>query len=286
MGKLTDISYIKPLLGRFGFTFSKQLGQNFLIDESVCPRMAEECGAKDCGVIEIGPGVGVLTKELSSVAKKVVAIELDKRLEPVLETTLADCDNVKVVMGDAMKMDIAELIKTEFDGMDVVICANLPYYITSPLIMSLLEKRVPVKAITVMVQLEAAERICAECGTRECGAVTVAVRAYSNPQMLFRVNRDSFLPAPNVDSAVIRLDIKDTPDIGKTTPRHFTKTVRAAFSQRRKQLANSLSSGLGIGKADAVSALENAGIKANARAEQLSLDDFKRLTDTLFEEDV
>lgn len=282
MPKLTDISYIKNLLGAFGFTFSKQLGQNFLIDPTVCPKMAEMCGAKDIGVIEIGPGIGVLTKELSAVAKKVVSIELDERLKPVLEITLKDCDNVKVIFGDAMKLDLRQIIADEFGDMEVVVCANLPYYITSPIIMNLLESQLPIKSVTVMVQFEAARRITAECGTRECGAVTVAVRGYSEPQLLFRVNRGSFMPAPNVDSAVIKLDIKQSLDFGKVTPKDFSKTVRASFSQRRKQLANSLSSGLSIGKADAISAIEKCGLSPTIRAEQLSLKDFVNLSNVLF----
>lgn len=282
MPKLTDISYIKNLLSAFGFTFSKQLGQNFLIDPSVCPKMAELCGCEGIGVIEIGPGIGVLTKELSKKAEKVVSIELDKRLEPVLNVTLKDCDNVNVIFGDAMKLDLSEIIKDRFGDMPVVVCANLPYYITSPLIMQLLESQIDIRAITVMVQLEAAKRICAQCGTRECGALTVAVRAYSDPELLFRVNRGSFMPAPNVDSAVIKLTLKSSPDIGSTTPKNFTKTVRAAFSQRRKQLANSLSSGLSITKQDAIKYITDCGLSKTVRAEQLSLCDFKNLSDIIW----
>lgn len=277
MPELTDISYIKTLLSGFGFTFSKQLGQNFLTDSSVCPRMARECGCAGIGVIEIGPGIGVLTKELAKTAKKVVAVELDERLRPVLDITLADCSNVKVIFGDALKLDFQSIIDEEFGDMPTVLCANLPYYLTSPLIMRLLESRVSVGAATFMVQLEAAKRLCAQCGTRECGAVTVAVRAYSDPRLLFRVGRGSFLPSPNVDSAVIRLDIKSVPDIGQASAREFSKTVRAAFSQRRKQLANSLSSGLAIPKEQAIALISQCGLAPTVRAEQLSLDDFKRL---------
>ncbi len=278
MNKLTDISYIKRLLSDAGFTFSKQLGQNFLTDPSVCPKMAELCGCDGIGVIEIGPGIGVLTRELSKRAEKVVSIELDERLRPILAETLFDCENTTVIFGDAMKIDLHRLIQENFGDMPVVLCANLPYYITSPIIMHLLESRVPLEKVTVMVQYEAAKRLCAECGTRECGAVTVAVRAYSEPKLLFKVMRGSFMPPPNVDSAVIRLDIKSEPDIGDCSPKIFSKTVRAAFSQRRKQLCNSLSSGLGIAKTQAAGLIESCGFKPTVRAEQLTLSDYKTLS--------
>ena len=165
MNRLSDIGTIKEILGRHGFTFSKSLGQNFLINPSVCPRMAELSGAKSgVGVVEIGPGIGVLTNELCKLADKVVAVELDKRLLPVLDETLAEYDNIKVINADVLELDLNALIADEFEGMDVVVCANLPYYITSPIIMKLLEDKLPIKAITVMVQKEAAQRICATVG--------------------------------------------------------------------------------------------------------------------------
>ena len=208
MDRLCDIGEIKRIMESSGFSFSKALGQNFIVNPSVCPRMAQMCGAdKECGVLEVGPGIGVLTNELCKVAKKVVAIELDKRLPEILAKTLSDHDNVKIISGDVMEIDLHKLIAEEFEGMDVVVCANLPYYITSPIIMKLLEERLPIKALTVMVQKEAADRLCASMGTRAAGAVTAAVRYYSDPQLLFKVSAGSFMPAPKVDSAVIRLDI-------------------------------------------------------------------------------
>ena len=214
MKRLSDIGTIKDILSRHGFTFSKALGQNFLINPSVCPRMASCSGAgKGVGVIEVGPGIGVLTNELCQLADKVVAVELDKRLLPVLDETLAEYDNVKVVNADVLELDLNQLIKDEFDGLEVVVCANLPYYITSPVIMKLLEDRLPISAITVMVQKEAAQRICAEVGSRMSGAVTVSVNYYAKPQMLFGVSAGSFMPAPKVDSAVIRLDILKKPPV-------------------------------------------------------------------------
>ena len=207
-GGLSDPGRIKEVLSRHGFHFSKALGQNFLINPTVCPRMAQACGAGDCkGVIEVGPGIGVLTWELSQVAEKVCAIELDSRLFPVLEETLAGRDNVKIIPGDVMKLDLAQLIQEEFGGGPVCVCANLPYYITSPVILRLLEEHLPLTSITVMVQKEAAARLCAAPGSKECGAVSVAVHYRSKPQVLFPVGRGSFMPPPKVDSAVIRLDV-------------------------------------------------------------------------------
>ena len=197
MKNLSDINVVKSLLSRHGFQFSKALGQNFLINPEICPKMAIECGADQTkGVIEVGPGFGVLTRELAARANKVVAIELDKRLPAVLAETLRDFDNVKVVQADVMEVDLHQLIQDEFSGLDVLVCANLPYYITSPVIMKLLEEKLPVESLTVMVQKEAAVRICAAPGTRACGAVSVAVQYYSQPQILFDVPRDCFFPCP------------------------------------------------------------------------------------------
>ena len=229
MNRLSDIGTIREILSRHGFTFSKALGQNFLINPTVCPRMAQESGAgPGVGVIEVGPGVGVLTNELCQLAEKVVAIELDKRLLPVLDETLAEYDNVKIVNGDVLKLDLNLLIAEEFPGMEVVVCANLPYYITSPVIMKLLEDRLPVKAITVMVQKEAAQRICAEVGSRMSGAVTVSVNYYAKPEMLFGVSSGSFMPAPKVDSAVIRLNVLPEPPV-QTDEALFLRSSRRRF---------------------------------------------------------
>ena len=284
MNRLSDIGTIRELLSRHGFTFSKALGQNFLINPTVCPRMAQESGAgQGVGVIEVGPGVGVLTNELCQLAGKVVAIELDKRLLPVLDETLAEYDNVKIVNGDVLKLDLNRLIAEEFPGMEVVVCANLPYYITSPVIMKLLEDRLPVKAITVMVQKEAAQRICAEVGSRMSGAVTVSVNYYAKPEMLFGVSAGSFMPAPKVDSAVIRLNVLSEPPV-KTDEALFFEVVKAAFSQRRKVITNSLSAGLHRPKEEITGVLTKAGVPLNARAEALRLSDFAAIANCLKEE--
>ena len=275
---LTNLSAIREIADKFGFTFSKSLGQNFLINPSVCPRIAEMGGAdENTGVIEIGAGFGVLTQELAKRAKKVVAVELDSRLIPVLQYTLADYDNVKVINEDVLKVDLPGLIAEEFPGMEVVVCANLPYYITSPIIMALLEQRLPIKAVTVMVQKEAGDRLCAPMPSRECGAVTAAVRYYSEPKVLFPVSRGSFCPAPNVDSMVIRLDVKDALPLQPEEEKTLFRVVKAAFGQRRKTLPNTLSAGLGISKAEAAEKMAAAGLKPTARAEELSMEQFCRL---------
>lgn len=282
MKRLSDIGTIKDILSRHGFTFSKSLGQNFLINPSVCPRMAEFSGADSgVGVIEIGPGIGVLTNELCQLADKVVAVELDKRLLPVLEETLGEYDNLKVVNADVLELDLHKLIEEEFGGMEVVVCANLPYYITSPVIMKLLEDKLPIKAITVMVQKEAAQRICAEVGSRQSGAVTVSVNFYAKPELLFGVSAGSFMPAPKVDSAVIRLDVLSNPPVEVENEEKFFAVVKAAFSQRRKILANSLSSGLSLSKAEVFEILQECGIPENIRAEKLSLQNFADIANCL-----
>ncbi len=273
--ELTNIGTIKDLFARHGFSFSKTLGQNFLINPTVCPNIAERggCEAGVCA-LEIGTGVGVLTRELAKRCDKVVAIEIDERLKPILAETLSEFDNTEVIFADVMEVDLAAVIAEKFGGKETVVCANLPYYITSPVIMKVLESRLDIKAMTVMVQREAAERICAKCGTRECGAITYAVNYYSAPQTLFRVNRGSFMPAPNVDSAVIRLDIKNERALPEDEEKMVFRIIRAGFSQRRKQLVNPLSAELGVSKTEIAELLTNLDLKSTARAEELSLNDY------------
>lgn len=283
MSRLSDISYIRDVMTRHGVNFSKALGQNFLINPSVCPRMAENCIEDGIGgVIEVGPGIGVLTYELSQVSKKVVSVELDTRLLPVLSETLSDCDNVKIINDDIMKIDLHKLIQDEFDGEDIAVCANLPYYITSPVIMRLLEDRLPISSITVMVQKEAAERLCALPGTRECGAISAAVRYYSEPEILFKVSRGSFMPAPNVDSAVIKLKVLKQPSVNVDSQNEFFSFVKAAFGQRRKTLVNSLSSGLSATKDQIRAALATCELSEKARAEELTMEQLAKLSNEIF----
>ncbi len=278
MQGLSDLRVIRPLLEKYGFRFSKALGQNFLVDGSVCPKIASLCGAAETGnVLEIGPGIGVLTYELARKAQRVAAVELDRRLFPLLSETLSDCPNVRLIEGDAMKMDLRALLSEQFGGERAVVCANLPYYITSPLIMRLLEERLPVDAVTVMVQKEAAERLCTEPGTRASGAVSAAVRYFSEPEILFRVGRGSFYPSPKVDSAVIRLRLLEKPAVFVEDEGMFFRVVRAAFAQRRKTAVNSVSNTLGMRKEAVREAFLAAGISENARAESLRLEDFAAL---------
>ena len=273
MERLSDIGVIKDLLTRHGFTFSKALGQNFLVNPSVCPRMAEYAVQNDnTGIIEVGAGVGVLTCELAKRAKKVVSVELDKRLLPVLDETLAEFPNAEVVNDDIMKIDLNKLIEEKFQGMEVSVCANLPYYITSPVIMRLLESKLPLKRIVVMVQKEAADRLCAEVGSRESGAVTVAVNRYSVPRKLFTVSRGSFMPEPKVDSAVIELEIQEKPEFESVDEKLFFSVVKAAFAQRRKTFVNAVSSGTAIDKESIYKALEETGLPPTVRGEKLTME--------------
>ncbi len=280
--ELTNIGVIKSLFEKHGFSFTKSLGQNFLINPAVCPKIAEMGGAAE-GVcaLEIGTGVGVLTKELAKRCDKVIAVEIDDSLKPILEETLADYDNVEIVFADVMETDLAALLAEKAPGMQTVVCANLPYYITSPVIMRVLESRIAVSSMTVMVQKEAADRICAAPGTRDCGAISCAVSYYSDPKLLFKVGRGSFMPSPNVDSAVIRLDIKQTSDRPQEWERLMFRIIRTAFSQRRKQIANPLSGELKISKPELAEIMERCGIKPTARAEELTLRDYAGLTDEL-----
>ena len=282
MERLSDIGTIRDILSRHGFRFSKAMGQNFLVNPTVCPRMAAASGAdSSCGVLEIGPGIGVLTVELARVAQKVVAVELDQRLMPVLAETLAHCPNAKVVQGDIMAVDLPRLLQEEFGGMPVHVCANLPYYITSPVLMRLLEERLPIQSITVMVQKEAADRICALPGTREAGAVSVAVRYYAEPELLFRVSRGSFMPAPQVDSAVIRLRVRPAPGVETADERLFFALVKASFGQRRKTMLNAVSAGLGVSKEALAAWMDQCGLPLQARAEQMTMTQFAALANRI-----
>lgn len=279
---LSDPNTLKNLLSKHGFSFKKSLGQNFLIDSSVCPNMAMAAVDKNTGALEIGPGVGVLTAELSKLAKRVVAIELDERLKNILPVTLDGCDNVEIIFGDAMKLDLKKIIEEKFSDCDrVSVCANLPYYITSPIVMMLLESKLPIDSITVMVQKEAAERLCAKVGTRQAGAVTVAVEYYAESEILFSVPRTSFMPAPNVDSAVIKLNIRKEPPITLDNEKHFFKLVKAAFAQRRKTFLNTVTNTMPIEKESLKTILESLNIEPTIRGEQLTINQLSEISNQL-----
>lgn len=279
---LSDINTVRALLQKNGFTFKKSLGQNFLINPDVCPTMADAACDKDTGVIEIGPGIGVLTAELSARAKRVIAIELDERLKKILPVTLSDCENVEIIYGDVLKTDLKALIAEKFsDCSRVAVCANLPYYITSPIVMSLLEGRLPIDSITVMVQKEAAERLCAKVGTRDAGAVSAAVSYYSEPEILFGVDKNSFMPPPKVDSAVIQLHIRDNPPVLVEDEAKFFRLVKACFAQRRKTLVNTVSNTAGIDREKIKEALAQLGLSETVRGERLTLEELAELSNLL-----
>lgn len=279
---LADINTVRSLLAKNGFTFKKSLGQNFLINPDVCPAMANAACDSETGVIEIGPGIGVLTRELAKTAKKVIAIELDERLKKILPETLSVLDNVEVIYGDALKLDLNAIIKEKLSCCkSVAVCANLPYYITSPVIMNLLESRLPITSVTVMVQKEAAQRLCAEVGTREAGAVSVAVSYYAEPHILFGVSRASFMPPPNVDSAVIQLKIRKEPPIKVKNEKEFLRLVKCCFSQRRKTLVNAVSNTAGTDKDELRAALRALGLPETVRGEQLTMEQLAALSDII-----
>lgn len=284
MPTLTDLSTIRDLCARYDFALSKGFGQNFIINPGICPRIAEAAGiGPGWGALEVGPGIGVLTEQLCKRADSVVSIEVDKRLPPLLEETMADYDNFKLILNDVLKVDLKALLAEEFGGKPVAVCANLPYYITSPILMRLLEEKLPIRNITVMVQKEAAQRLCAAPGTRDAGAISYAVAYYAEPKLLFSVQPGSFYPAPKVTSAVIRLDVREKPAV--TVPNGdeaaFFALIRAAFSQRRKTAANAIASGLGLPKDAVTAAIEAAGFDARIRPEALTLEDFAKLQQAL-----
>lgn len=282
MPNLTDVSVIKDLCARHGFSLSKGFGQNFIVNPGICPKIVQAAGIdRSYGVLEVGPGIGVLTRELAAAASKVAAVEIDTRLPALLAETLAECSNVEIVQGDVLKTDLHALIAEKFAGLQVAVCANLPYYITSPILMKLLEERLPVKHITVMVQKEAAERITALPGTRAAGAISYAVHYYAEPQLLFSVQPGSFYPPPKVTSAVIQLVLRDRPAVDTPDEAGLFRLIRAAFGQRRKAAANSIAAGLGIPKAQVTAALEAAGLPPLVRPEQLTLEQFAALQSRL-----
>lgn len=281
---LFSIKNIKTILERHGFHFSKSLGQNFLTERWVCENIVSESQVtKDDVVIEIGPGIGPLTSVLAESAQKVVAVEIDRALLPVLDETLAEYDNVKIINSDIMKCDLSKLIAEEFGDRKPKVCANLPYYITTPIISHLIESK-RFSSITTMIQKEVAERICAAPKSSEYGAFTVFAQYYTEPEFLFKVSADCFIPRPKVESAVIRLNMRETPAVNVKSEDFFFRVVKAAFAQRRKQLANSLHSALKdvIEKEEILNILTSLGHKPTVRGEELSIEDFAKLSDEIY----
>ena len=283
---LCDIQTIRAVLGRHGFHFSRSLGQNFLTDESVPRRIAEMSGAAEAKkVVEVGPGMGCLTAELCRRAEKVVAVELDRALLPVLDETLAEFDNFEVVQGDVLALDLAALCREKFGDGRAVACANLPYYITTPAITVLLESGA-FEQVTVMVQKEVAQRICAAPGTAAYSAFTIYVQYHAAAEILFDVPADCFVPRPKVDSAVLRLRPLKEPAVKTQDEKLFFALVRAAFNMRRKTLVNALGPVLGssMGKEEITELVLSVGLDARVRGERLSLQDFARLADAAAEQ--
>ncbi len=267
------------------FKKKKQYGQNFLTSSAIPKRIAAESGItpEDC-VIEIGPGFGILTKELSAIAHKVVAIEIDAELMDILPEKLAGCNNVKIINADILKTDVKKLIDDEFEGRNVCVCANLPYYITTDIVMKLLEGEYGFKTITVMVQKEVAERFCSKAGSSNYGAITAAISYYASVKRLFTVKAGSFDPKPNVDSAVIRFDIYQKPPVLPINKGTLFAVIKSAFSQRRKTLLNSLYSTFGnhIQKEALLSIIKECGFSETVRGEELDIQGFSKISDEIY----
>ena len=274
---------IEALLARHGFRFSKSMGQNFLIEDWVPRDTAEACGADESiGVLEVGPGIGPLTRELAKRAGKVVSVELDHRLYPVLAETMAGFDNFTLVEGDIMKQDLSALVAEHFDGLRPVLCANLPYNIPTPLLTNCV-KAGCFTSITVLIQKEVAQRICARPGSAEYGAFSLLMQYYTVPELLFTVPNTCFVPMPKVTSAVIRCITREKPPVSVRSEAMLWRTVKAGFALRRKTLVNSLQTGFSLSKPELARILNDCGLAADIRGERLALQEYARLSDALFE---
>lgn len=280
--ELTNINEINGLLLRHGFKFSKAMGQNFLTARWVPQQIAEEAEIdENTGVLEVGPGIGCLTAELSENAGKVISVELDKRLKPVLEETLEGRENVEVIFGDVLKLDLRQLVNEKFQGLKPAVCANLPYNVTTPLITAFIEADC-FETVTVMIQREVALRICAQPGTGDYGAFGIFVNYYMEPELLFEVPPTCFIPQPKVTSAVIKLKRRKNPPVKVIDEKLLFKVVRAAFNQRRKTLVNALSSAFGnLTKDEIIKLVENSGVDSKIRGENLSIVSFAKISDEI-----
>ena len=274
-------SVIKKIASKYGFVFKKGLGQNFLSSQDVLEEIAIAAEIDDSGVIEIGPGFGVLTNELAKRAKKVLALEIDERLIPILADTLGEYDNVKVINQDVLKTDVKKLIEEEFGGEKVSVAANLPYYITTPIITGLIEGQLPLKNLVVMVQKEVADRITAEPGSKNYGAISVLCQYYTKTELVTVVGANEFVPPPKVDSAVVKMAFRDEPAVSVKDEKLFFRTVKAAFSQRRKTLLNCLVANFPQNKEEITKIMTSVGIEPARRGETLSLEEFAKLSEAL-----
>ena len=282
MINVCDINVMKPLLAEHGFHFSKAKGQNFLIAPWVPQSIAEEAGVDEtAGVLEIGPGIGPLTQQLALRAKKVCAVEVDERLKPILAMTVGEFDNLEILWGDVLKQDVAALVAEKFQGLRPMACANLPYYITSPILTALLEAEC-FDSVTVMVQKEVAQRIAATPGTADYSAFTVFCQYYAVPELLFDVPAHCFLPQPKVTSAVIQLNVRKERSWDILDEEVFFRLVRASFAMRRKKLSNGLASGFPeLGKSGAAEVIAAAGFDENVRGETLGIPEFARIANEI-----
>ncbi|WP_274365804.1 16S rRNA (adenine(1518)-N(6)/adenine(1519)-N(6))-dimethyltransferase RsmA [Paenibacillus thermotolerans] len=276
----------KELLAKYGFTFKKSLGQNFLIDQNILRSIvsAADLGPNK-GALEIGPGIGALTEKLAEASGKVVAVEIDRRLIPMLGESLEPYGNVSVVHGDVLKVDLHELFREHFQHVESVsVVANLPYYVTTPIVMKLLEEKLPLANIVVMVQKEVADRFAARPGTKDYGSLSVAVQYYASVELVARVPHTVFIPQPNVESAVVKLAMRDEPAVRVDDEELFFQVVHAAFAQRRKTLLNNLQQRFfaGAGKEECRAFLEQCGIDASRRGETLDMSEFARIANELF----
>lgn len=279
---LTNPETIKKIMDGLGIRFNKALGQNFLIDQTVLDSAIDASGIDEgYGVIEVGPGIGTLTAELSKKAGKVVAIELDRSIAEYLKKAFVAYDNVEIVQGDALKIDLKEIIEEKMQGLKVVVIANLPYYITTPLIMKFLEDDLPLESITVLIQKEVAERIVADAGTKEYGAISVAVQYYSSPEIIRTVPPESFMPPPKVTSAIIKMDIKNHTKPEVSNEKRMFRVVKAAFGQRRKTLVNALSSSFDVPKEELTRIVTDVTGSEKIRGEQLDLRQFIQISEIL-----
>ncbi|MBE6538478.1 MAG: 16S rRNA (adenine(1518)-N(6)/adenine(1519)-N(6))-dimethyltransferase RsmA [Ruminococcaceae bacterium] len=282
---LCDLGTIKNIMQAFGINFRKELGQNFLTNGMVVSDIADSCSDDaHSTVLEVGPGIGVLTKELAERYEKVISLEIDKNLLPVLAYTLGDYKNVEIINEDVMKTDLEALLAPYFEKGSVSVCANLPYYITTPILMKLLESRLPFDAITIMIQSEVADRLCAKAGKSDYGAITAVLAYYGIAERLFTVTADNFVPAPKVDSAVVRIKLyKEIPYKPKSEEMMF-RTIKAAFEQRRKTLSNALANGFGeLTKDEIKQIIEDCGHRPDIRGEKLDIAEFVTLSDVIFD---
>lgn len=283
MKSLSSPRIVKEIVEKYNFKFSKGLGQNFLIDDNVLDKIVEgaEITENDV-VIEVGPGIGTLTQKIADIAKQVIAIEIDDTLIPILEETLSDYDNIKVIHADVLKVDLKKLIAEEFGEQKPKVVANLPYYVTTPIIMRFLEEQIPVSDIVVMIQKEVADRMVSKPNCKAYGSLSVAVQYYCEPSVVAKVPRTVFIPQPNVESTVIRLKVLDNPSVEVIDHAIFLKTVRSGFGKRRKTLLNALSSGtLGLDKETITAALKEAVIDPIRRAETLDINEFAHLANVI-----